>query len=131
MRVKCDKVIRKIVSATFPEYRGRTFRLSTEVPHRLDSWWDGGSRNYYAFYHLDQERSLPVHSNHPMFEKNQPRVLKQLPLRTVLVEHCYFCGNDLGITIYANQADLALLLPENGSSRFSNEGKNEPTNISN
>jgi hypothetical protein len=30
---------------------------------------------------------------------------------TVLVEHCLFCGTDLGLRIYCNPADMPKLLP--------------------
>ena len=49
---KPDETIRKIVQAAFPDYSGKKFKLSTSIPSRLDSYWDGGSRDYYAFYHL-------------------------------------------------------------------------------
>lgn len=108
---KPDQTILQIVSATFPSYHGKKFKLSTSIPSRLDSYWDGGSRDYYAFYHLDQNKSVDVHSNHPNFETNQPRDLEILPDRVVLVNQSIFCGKDSGITIYANESDLVKMLP--------------------
>ena len=74
-----DETMKKIVNATFPDYRGKKFKLSASIPSRLDSYWDGGSRNYYAFYNLDQGKAFNVHSNHPIFEGNQPNHLERLP----------------------------------------------------
>ncbi|MCP4262798.1 MAG: hypothetical protein GY774_35615 [Planctomycetes bacterium] len=108
---KPDETMRQIVSATFPDYNGKKFHLSTCIPSRLDSYWSGGSRDYFAFYHLDEHKSFSVHSNHPAFESGQPRNLESLPERILLVMRSYFCGKDSGITIYANECDLAKMLP--------------------
>ena len=109
---KPDPFLKRIVAATFPRYKGRKFKLSTRIPTSLDSYWYGGSKCSYAFYCLDTGKTFDVHINHPAFEANQPRDLEELPRRIIIVEHSYFCGRDMGITIYANQADLAPLLPE-------------------
>jgi len=108
---KPDETIQKIVKATYPDYRGRKFRLSTSIPSRLDSYWSGGSRSYYAFYELATGKTFSVSSNHPLFEKHNPRDLDGLPDGIVLVKHSIFCGKDMGITIYANPAQLTPLLP--------------------
>jgi len=109
---KPDEMIRKIVSAAFPSYTGRKFKLSTDVPKNLTSYWSGGSRDYYCFYELSTGKVLDVESNHPFFEANRPRHLEQLPPGVVLVKHSISMGKDMGITIYANTGDLAPMLPE-------------------
>jgi hypothetical protein len=109
---KPDETIRKIVNSTFPSYRGKKFKLSTDVPSRLDSYWDEGSRDYFSFYELSTSKVLDVGSNHPFFEAGKPRDLESLPPGVVIVKHSIFCGKDMGITIYANAGDLAPLLPE-------------------
>ena len=109
---KPDETIRKMVNATFPDYKGKSFKLSTSIPSRLDSYWDGGSRDYYSFYELATGKTFNVHSNHPMFEANQPRLINGLPNGIVIVERSYFCGKDMGITIYANDVDLTPMLPK-------------------
>jgi len=108
---KPDQMILKIVSATFPSYRGKSFSLSTSIPSRLDSYWDGGSKDEFCFYHLDEHKSFSVASNHPYFERHNPSHLEFLPPRILLVKHCYFCGKDMGITIYANESDITKMLP--------------------
>lgn len=112
MYIKPDETIKKIVKAAFPDYNGKKFQLSTSVPTRLDSYWDGGSRNYYVFVELATMKSISLPSNHPLFEPNNPRDLKILPNGIVIVQHTFFCGKDMGITIYANQDQLVPLLPE-------------------
>jgi hypothetical protein len=106
-----DNQTAAIIRACFPNYNGKKVELSTNVPSDLASYWDGGSRYFYCFYHLDTKQAIPVHSNHPYFESDQPSHLEKLPGRVLLVQHMIFCGKDLGIRIYANQSDLAPMLP--------------------
>ena len=111
MHIKPDETVKRIVKATFPSYNGRKFKLSTKIPRKLDSYWSGGSRDFYAFYELATGKSFDVEGNHPYFEANRPRELEKLPPGVVLVRHSIFCGKDTGITIYASSSDLAPLLP--------------------
>ena len=108
---KPDGNVKTIVAKAFPDYSGRKYRLSTQVPLRLDSYWDGGSITYYVFYDLATKKVLNVKSNHPFFEANSPRKLSALPLGVLLVAHSIFCGKDMGITIYANKEDITPMLP--------------------
>jgi len=109
---KPDKMIRKIVKATFPQYKGRKFKLSTEIPSQLNSYWNGGSIDSYVFYELNTEKILNVGSNHPIFETRNPRDIKKIPIGIVIVKHSICCGKDAGITIYANNIDVVpMLLP--------------------
>jgi len=104
-------IFRKITAVCFPNYTGKKFSVSTDVPSRIDSYWDGGSRTYYVFYDMTDGKTFNVGSNHPFFEPNKPRELSGLPQGTVLVAHSIFCGKDMGITIYVNPADLANYIP--------------------
>lgn len=109
---KPDKTISKIVNATFPSYRGRKFKLSTNIPSKLNSYWSGGSKDEFVFYELSTGKILNVNSNHPLFETKNPRDLGKLPNGLVIVKHSIFCGKDMGITIYVNKEDLTPMLPE-------------------
>lgn len=120
---KKDATIDKIVKATFPHYKGRTIKLSTEIPRELNSYWVGGSKDSYVFYELSTGRVLQVEDNHPFFQQGRPRVLKSLPEGLLLVNHNFFCGQDMGITIYANNSNLAPLLPEFSREELSREEK--------
>jgi len=108
---KGQKAVKSIIQACYPAYKGRKVRLepAARAPKELRSYWDEGSRDYFCFYNLDTKEVLPVHSNHPWFEPNQPSRLAGLPAHIVLVEHSIFCGKDIGITLYGH---LAPLLPE-------------------
>ena len=98
------KSVKHIISATFPRYKGRKVFLepAEKAPKELRSYWDGGSKDSYAFYNLDTKQTLMVHTNHPFFEPGQPSRLEGLPPHIVLVEHTIFCGKDCGITLYGN-----------------------------
>jgi hypothetical protein len=110
---KPDPTVRAIVQATFPGYRGKKFKLSTTPPSVLRSYWDGGSKTDYAFFCLPTQGTAPVATNHPFFNAGNPTNLPDgLPRGIVLVAHTISCGKDMGITIYANPADIAPMLPE-------------------
>ena len=104
-------------------YKGNKFQLVIgSYPSRLDSYWDGGSRDYYSFVRYDSGKAMALGSNHPIFEANKPRELKELPIGCLLVKHTIFCGKDLGITIYSNTEDINnRLLPENPTDITENE----------
>lgn len=108
---KPDGMIRKVVAAAFPNYTGRKFKLCTDIPKNLTSYWSGGSRDYYCFYELATGKILEVESNHPFFEADRPCRLEKLPAGILVVKHSISMGKDMGITIYANSSDLSPMLP--------------------
>lgn len=107
MKIKITPMVRKLVSAAYPDYKGRKVYVSTKIPNDLSSYWDEGSRDYYCFIELETARVMPVETNHPAFEPNKPRALNALPLGFLLLKHSIFAGNDCGITIYCNESELA------------------------
>ena len=106
-----DPRIKEIINACFPDYRGRKVRVTNYIPSRLDSWWDGGSRDYFVFYQPQTRKVFHVHSNHPIFEPNQPKTVnpEAIPEDVLLVKHTIFCGRDIGITIHVKQEQMKLL----------------------
>lgn len=108
---KPDQTIKAIADECFG-YKGKKFTISTDIPSRIISCWDEGSRNYYAFYSLVNRKVIAVGDNHPMFT-NKPNHLEKLPERVLLVRHTILRGKDMGVTIYANQSDIAPMLPKN------------------
>ena len=108
-----DETMQKV--ARLIGYSGKTFKLSTNIPKRLDSYWDGGSKDYYYFYSPKNQTMLEVHSNHPMFEPGQPAILKTLPNDLILIEHSIFCGKDMGLTFYVNPENLGNYLPQSNT----------------
>jgi len=98
--------VKRVVKAAFPSYNGRKISISTNIPSRLDSYWDGGSRDYYAFVQLSTLKAVELPTNHPFFEKDKPRDLSALPLGMAIVRHSIFCGKDVGCAVFVNPQDL-------------------------
>ena len=104
MKVKKAQV-KDILKATFPEYRGRTFKVEfapTITFH--DTNWGGGTKNTYAIIGSDGRTarlSVPAPWINPVEGKTV-----EMPTNALVVKHTVFCGKDLGITIYASPVHL-------------------------
>lgn len=102
--------VRPVIEATFPDYKGRRFEIEF-TPHITfrDTNWGGGTRNQYAAVSGDGQVktfTAPAPWINPIEGK---RV--ELPENVLIVCHTVFCGQDLGITIYANPCYLPKWLP--------------------
>lgn len=109
---KPDNKLKEIVSSCFPEYCGKKYMISTDIPTDLSSYWDEGNITYYAFYSLVNGKQFKVETNHPMFEKGNPNRLEKLPERVLLLEYRISRGKGVGVIIHANPSDLAPMLPK-------------------
>ena len=96
------KQAKPIIEKTFPDYNGRKFKI--EFVARItfyDTNWSGGTKNTYAFIRADGLtevlKNIPSPFNNPLEGYST-----ELPLNVMVVKHSYFCGHDMGITIYAN-----------------------------
>lgn len=119
---KTDPLIKNICSII--GYSGKSIQIKKFTgPKTLDSYWDGGSRDVFYFLELATGKCLRVESNHPVFEANKPRELKDLPEGVVLVEHSIFCGKDIGITIFAKEENLTKVLPSGSKEEVSEKEK--------
>jgi hypothetical protein len=103
-----EPLVRKIANVAFPNYTGKAFKLQSAETVDVRSYWDGGSRDYYAFVQLTGEgdsvtvkRGMEV-PQQSMFDKQIAGAdsvkLDSVP-GLVCVRHTYFCGKDMGITI--------------------------------
>ena len=92
------------VKASFPDYTGRKFHAQiTKSVWFHDLNWGGGSRNQYvALTRNGDVRGMLVEA--PWKECREGQEF-EIPAGVFVVEHCYFCGHDMGITIYVNPAD--------------------------
>ena len=103
--------LRDIAKKSYPSYKGRKIKVQPfRGPMSLDSYWNGGSRDYYVFFDLKTGKTVEIHSNHPAFEPNQPRKLNSLPEDIVVVNRLIFMGKEAGITIYADPINIPKLL---------------------
>jgi len=119
-----DPSIRRIKDASFPEYRGRKYRvgvMNPEYPYDItsDGYWDGGSRTYRTIIDLATMRSIRVPDSHPCFNRENverwggPDGKGLMPTPGIaVVEHVYFCGKDLGIRILVHPADMPKLITQ-------------------
>lgn len=118
-----DPTVQKIIARSFPAFRKREVTISDQIPTKLDSYWDGGSKDEYVFLHLPTMTAVPVHTNHPVFESHQPSELPPgtLPPDTVIVMHSYF-GQREYLTIYGHAEQFTKLLPA-GETEFTTDEK--------
>lgn len=116
MKIKPDSFVKQLVAVTFPDYRGRKFRIEAQT-HPLDckSYWEGGSRDYFAFVRLADMQSQDVPQQSAFDRDIQGLESVTLPEGIVCVERSYFCGKDIGITIHVNPLNMAKLLEEHTS----------------
>jgi len=103
----------KLARRAFPEYRGRLFRLQiTDTAVNCASFWDGGSRDYFAFVHLATGQvtaTVPAQSAFDPQVKGLDTVT--LPDGVAAVRHAIVCGRDRGLTLIVHPRNVAPLLP--------------------
>lgn len=103
--------VKRLLAATFPEYRGRTIQLvATERVHGLENYWDGGTRSYWKAVDLATGRVVDpaVATTNPFTKVAHATV--ELPAGVALVEHTIFCGTDVGVTIHVRPGTVTAAL---------------------
>ena len=118
----------RVVRAAFPDYRKKKVAVEVFGPHRINSYWGGGSRSEYCLVDLStmQRKPLPT-STHPFFDvmrKTGPGendaiqvdsvgnvTLKVLPNGVALVEAGTFCGKPATAVVMVNAGTLTPMLP--------------------
>lgn len=114
MHVTKDKV-EYIVNKAFPGYNGKMFQVKVAESVTLHGVnWSGGSRNSWAVVSLKDDEKVGRLDNMmaPWDERNPEGTKVELTSEFVVVEHCIFCGKDLGITIYAHPNSIVKELVE-------------------
>lgn len=113
-KIKIKKAqVKSIIAKTFPNYKGRSFFVEFTPSVTLhDTNWGGGTKNSYAAVNWDgQVKHAPTPA--PWMNRMEGETVTISP-DVVLVKHTVFCGQDLGITIYANPVNAPALLPAGG-----------------
>jgi hypothetical protein len=105
--------IKPLIRATFPEYRGRLVRLvATDGPINASSYWDGGSRDYFAFVHIDTLRATSLAPAQSAYDRPVPGLDRvTLPPGVACVMHSIVMGKDRGITVYVRKDNVVNFLP--------------------
>lgn len=108
---KSDKAIKPILTACYPEWKGRKVSLAVCASYQMSDYWSEGSRNFVKAYYLPNGSTAETSpwANIPWDKRATARV--QIPAGVALVEHSIFCGKDAGVTIYVGADDLTKLLP--------------------
>jgi hypothetical protein len=107
-----DPLVKRIVMATFPSYRGRKISIVPQrYPLNCKSYWDGGSRDYFAFLRLDTFAVAPMPAQSAFDRDIRGAESVTLPAGVICVEHSIFCGRDVGIRIHCNPENLVSMLP--------------------
>jgi len=106
--------MRPIIYATFPDYGGKKIQVraaETVTVHGLN--WTGGSRNRYAACTLDGRATGNADAGNAALPWRNPveGQTVAVPPGFAVVEHCMFCGKDLGLRIYVTPGDMPRLLP--------------------
>lgn len=107
--------VAQIIRATFPSYKGRKITVKPKASIAIDSSglnWSGGTRYQYRACTLEGQATgnLDRHNASAPWEKAPGSHSVEVLQGHVIVEHCMFCGKDLGLRIYVNPADMPKLL---------------------
>ena len=108
-------------------YTGRKFQVEARERVHIVSYWDGGTRSYWAVLTMGLARgeSAPDRHNTIMVRgmpelrmvgecggMGQPAGIDvEIDANTIVAEHVIFCGKDMGIRFYVNPARLPQYLP--------------------
>lgn len=105
---RSDARVKRVLAATFPDYRGRKIRVAAwSSPVYVDWNWSGGTRDFVAVIAPGRGvgfASVPA----PWRHDHGPVDPAAFPAGSLLVVHSIFCGSDAGITIYASPSDALI-----------------------
>lgn len=117
-----NPVIRRLLAATFPDYRGRKVKLvGWHRPQQLHAYWDGGTRSEWRIVDPHRGVASATADMHNPF-RQAAHAEYDLPRGILAVEHVIFQGHDLGIRIHIRPDDLALLTDPDVGTRLVAEG---------
>lgn len=102
---KANPLVKRLLAATFPEYRGRKVRVrSWRGPMVLENYWSEGSRSYYVAVRVTDGSIADFGTDNPFLRQSHEPV--DLPAGVLLVERSIFMGRESGITVWGRQETL-------------------------
>jgi len=105
--------VKKIALSAYPNYNGKKFSVSvTDNPIDTRSSWEGGSRDYFVFLRLDNLSTFEIPSQSAFDAKIKGAEGVSLVNDMVCVRHTFFCGKDLGITVYVHSSNAPAFIEE-------------------
>ena len=106
-----DEKVRAVCKAAFPDYTGNKCKVTFETgPINMSSYWDGGSRDYFAVVRLVDCKVVTIPQQSAYDRRINGLESFEIPAGFVVVERSIFCGKDLGLTIHA-RPDGSQFLP--------------------
>lgn len=108
MKVKKSEIA-QVVAATFPEYKGRLYRVrAAESVTLYDLNISGGTRNQYRACTIEGESLKTADRFNQAAPWDNPAEGLRIDLvpGCVVVEHSLFCGSDRGLTVYVHPSNM-------------------------
>jgi hypothetical protein len=94
----------------FPEYNGRRWRAVVETSTSLDdTYWSGGTKSEYRGINLVTGEIMSARAGSFGTFYNPREPVAELAPGLAIVEHSFFTGKDMGITIHIHPANVAQL----------------------
>lgn len=96
---RSDPLVKRVLAASFPAYKGRKISVAPWAgPLHLDLSWSGGTKDDVVLIDVANGRVGRLVVPSPWAVGAADPV--DAPAGSLLVVHSYFCGVDVGITIY-------------------------------
>lgn len=104
-----DNEALRIARTAFPQFTGKSVEVEEfKGPMRLDSYWSGGSRDYYVLVNLETYKVAEVPENGSGFI-DKTYQMSELPQNLAVVN--YHIGIHKSVTIYVNKENMIKMLP--------------------
>lgn len=89
--------VSELLKISYPDYKGRKFKVSIKKEYYLKDYWSGGSRTYAKFAKFVNDHWEVVTNPFTNPYKDSAHVQFNVPNDIIIIEHIFFCGKDLGI----------------------------------
>lgn len=100
--IDCERLIR----LAFPGAKSRrTVKVDQRKSYHVSDYWDGGSRDECRFINLKTMQVISAQEVPALTEGNIYNLANgdvELSPGYIVVEHCIFCGKDLGYRVYVS-----------------------------
>lgn len=103
-------LVSKVCAFAHPDYTGQAVKIEyTTLPLDLRSYWSGGSHTEWVLLKLVDMSVLSIPPQSVFDRQIAGAGAFVLPEGVVAVAHVYFCGKDMGLTIYARPDGVKFL----------------------
>jgi hypothetical protein len=96
-------LVKSLAKVAYPDYKGRKFSAEVKRQYYVSNHWDGGSRSYMVAIDLYTGKiAEPSHESTVPFNSLAHTCI-DIPPGIGILEHCIYCGKDIGIRLYVSQ----------------------------